>query len=82
MYRKAPKDLIILLLKQHQIEEAPHPPWSSLDPPTFQWQGWWRKKVSVALGGGMLSSDAGVLLLRNIEKRRRICVRQGSVRAL
>jgi hypothetical protein len=28
-----------------------------------------RKKVSVAFDGGMLSSDGGVLLLRNIEKR-------------
>ena len=28
-----------------------------------------RKKVSVAFDGGMLSSDAGVLVLRDVEKR-------------
>jgi len=34
-----------------------------------------RKKVSAAFDGGMLSSDAGVLLLRNVEKRLRISER-------
>ena len=28
-----------------------------------------RKKVSIAFDGGMLSSDAGVLLLRGVERR-------------
>ena len=28
-----------------------------------------RKKVSVGFDGGMLSSDAGVLLLRGVEKK-------------
>jgi Transposase DDE domain group 1 len=34
-----------------------------------------RKKVSVAFDGGMLSSDAGVLLLRSVEKRLGIAAR-------
>jgi Transposase DDE domain group 1 len=34
-----------------------------------------RKKVSVAFDGGMLSSDAGVLLLRGVEKRLGIAAR-------
>ncbi|MGC2221416.1 MAG: IS1380 family transposase [Methylocella sp.] len=36
---------------------------------TFELPAVARKKVSVAFDGGMLSSDAGVLLLRDIEKR-------------
>src|ERR1019366_4943850 len=34
-----------------------------------------RKKVSVAFDGGMLSSDAGVLLLRGVERRLGIAAR-------
>jgi hypothetical protein len=34
-----------------------------------------RKKVSAAFDGGMLSSDAGVLLLRNVEKQFRLAQR-------
>src|SRR5271170_7470778 len=37
-----------------------------------------RKKVSVAFDGGMLSSDAGVLVLRNIERRLGIVARLAS----
>jgi hypothetical protein len=37
-----------------------------------------RKKVSVAFDGGMLSSDAGVLLLRNVERRLGIVARLAS----
>ena len=35
----------------------------------FDFQRWRRKKVSVAFDGGMLSSDGGVLLLRDVERR-------------
>ncbi len=35
-----------------------------------------RKKVSVAFDGGMLSSDAGVLLLRGVERRLGIAARR------
>ena len=34
-----------------------------------------RKKVCIAFDGGMLSSDAGVLLLRNVEQRLSIATR-------
>lgn len=34
-----------------------------------------RKKVSIAFDGGMLSSDAGVLLLRGVEQRLSIATR-------
>jgi hypothetical protein len=34
-----------------------------------------RKKVNVAFDGGMLSSDAGVLLLRGVERHRGIAAR-------
>jgi len=37
--------------------------------PAFAFPAVARKKVSAAFDGGMLSSDAGVLLLRNIEKK-------------
>ena len=37
-----------------------------------------RKKVSVAFDGGLLSSDAGVLLLREVEKKLGLAVRLAS----
>ncbi len=37
--------------------------------PSFKFPAVARKKVSVAFDGGMLSSDAGVLLLRDVEKK-------------
>lgn len=46
--------------------------------PSFKFPAVARKKVSAAFDGGMLSSDAGVLLLRNVEKELGIARRLSS----
>ena len=62
---------MILLLRQRQTSDrgAPHPSWIRIQVVAFDLPAVARKKESVGFDGGRMSSDAGVLLLRGVERQ-------------